>query len=79
MVLGTPHEIYESEVASALLNSVKGEIVPVAAQNLLGRGVLSKLVRDPQKSQPGRLLKISEVYVSDILFSENVMPDERVD
>ncbi|KAJ3890668.1 hypothetical protein GG344DRAFT_88728 [Lentinula edodes] len=61
MVLGTPHEIYESEVASALLNSVKGEIVPVAAQNLLGRGVLSKLVRDPQKSQPGRLLKISEV------------------
>ncbi|KAJ3853299.1 hypothetical protein EV368DRAFT_39211 [Lentinula lateritia] len=61
MVLGTPHEIYESEVASALLNSVKGEIVPVAAQNLLGRGILSKLVRDPQKSQPGRLLKISEV------------------
>ncbi|KAJ3882381.1 hypothetical protein F5051DRAFT_500584 [Lentinula edodes] len=61
MVLGTPHEIYESEVASALLNSVKGEIVPIAAQNLLGRGVLSKLVRDPQKSQPGRLLKISEV------------------
>ncbi|KAJ3736873.1 hypothetical protein DFJ43DRAFT_382574 [Lentinula guzmanii] len=61
MVLGTPNEVYDSEVASALLSSVGEEAVPLAAQNLLSRGVLSKLVRDPQKSQPGRLLKISEV------------------
>ncbi|KAJ3764305.1 hypothetical protein EV360DRAFT_31693 [Lentinula raphanica] len=61
MVLGTPHEVYDSEVASTLLSSMGEDIVPLAAQNLLGRGVLSKLVRDPQKSQPGRQLKISEV------------------
>ncbi|KAJ4476656.1 hypothetical protein J3R30DRAFT_3292589 [Lentinula aciculospora] len=61
MVLGTPNEVYDSDVASALLASVGEEAVPIAAQNLLNRGVLSKLVRDPQKSQPGRLLKISEV------------------
>ncbi|KAF5384735.1 hypothetical protein D9757_006233 [Collybiopsis confluens] len=61
MVLGTPNEVYEPDAASALLSSVGEGNVPVAAANLLGRGVLSKLVRDPQKSQPGRLLKISEV------------------
>ncbi|KIK71368.1 hypothetical protein GYMLUDRAFT_90342 [Collybiopsis luxurians FD-317 M1] len=61
MVLGTPNEVYEAEVASSLLTSVGEDNVPLAATNLLGRGVLSKLVRDPQKSQPGRLLKISEI------------------
>jgi hypothetical protein len=64
MVLGTPNEVYSPDVASALLTSVGEEWVPQAAQNLLSRNVLSKLVRDPQKSQPGRLLKISELYVT---------------
>ncbi|KAF9073871.1 hypothetical protein BDP27DRAFT_1318300 [Rhodocollybia butyracea] len=54
IVLGTPNEVYKPDVASALLTSVGEEC----------RNVLSKLVRDPQKSQPGRLLKISEFNVN---------------
>ena len=68
MVLGTPNEVYEPDVASGLLTSVGEDNVPLAATNLLGRGVLSKLVRDPQKSQPGRLLKISEMFVTSLVM-----------
>ena len=71
-MLGTPSEVYEVGAAEALLNSVGEEAVPVAAQNLLGRGVLSKLVRDPQKSQPGRLLKISEMYVVTLFSTQKI-------
>ena len=64
MVLGTPNERYEPEPASALLHHVGEQYVSPAAKNLLNRGVLSKLVRDPQKQKPGRQLKISEVQVT---------------
>ncbi|KAF8640756.1 hypothetical protein AX17_000406 [Amanita inopinata Kibby_2008] len=60
MVLGTPHERYEAERASSLLLSVGHISVDHAKDNLLSRGVLTKLVRDPQKQKPGRQLKISE-------------------
>jgi oxalate---CoA ligase len=36
----------------------------VASAKLLTRGVLSKSVRDPNRTKPGRTLKISEVYVT---------------
>lgn len=60
MVSGTPHECYEAERASNLLRSVGDAPIDCARSNLLARGVLSKLVRDPQKQKPGRQLKISE-------------------
>lgn len=63
MTLGTPHERYDPESASILLRSVGEHYVSVATKNLLSRGILSKLIRDPQKQKPGRQLKISEVYV----------------
>lgn len=61
MALGTPNERYDPESASTLLHNVGEQYVSPAARNLLNRGVLSKLVRDPQKQKPGRQLKISEV------------------
>lgn len=61
MTLGTPHEVYDPESASALLHTVGEQYVLPATKNLLSRGILSKLVRDPQKQKPGRQLKISEV------------------
>ncbi|KAG6919586.1 hypothetical protein DXG01_004250 [Tephrocybe rancida] len=61
MVLGTPHECYDAEPASMLLRNVGEQYVSIATKNLLSRGALSKLVRDPQKQKPGRQLKISEV------------------
>ena len=63
MVLGTPNEIYDSEQASRVLASVGPQYVQAAKDDLLDRGVLSKVVRDPAKHKPGRLLKISEVFV----------------
>ncbi|KAG6891070.1 hypothetical protein C0995_014159 [Termitomyces sp. Mi166 len=60
MTLGTPHERYDSEHASTLLHTIGEHYVSIATKNLLTRGVLSKLVRDPQKEKPGRQLKISE-------------------
>ncbi|KAI0032488.1 hypothetical protein K488DRAFT_49752 [Vararia minispora EC-137] len=61
MVFGTPNDRYDPEVASALLRGFGEQTVALAKNNLLARGVLSKLVRDPTKSRPGRTLKISDV------------------
>lgn len=61
MSIGTPHERYDHERASNLLRSIGDSVVESARNNLLARGVLSKLVRDPQKQKPGRQLKISEI------------------
>ncbi|KAJ7596727.1 hypothetical protein C8J56DRAFT_295687 [Mycena floridula] len=60
MVLGTPNEAYDPEVASKILKNIGQNLVNVATRNLLTRGVLSQLVRDPKKQKPGRQLKISE-------------------
>ncbi|KAH0590291.1 hypothetical protein H2248_000453 [Termitomyces sp. 'cryptogamus'] len=60
VTLGTPYERYHAELASTLLHTIGENYVSVATKNLLSRGVLSKLVRDPQKQMPGRQLKISE-------------------
>lgn len=60
MALGTPNERYDAEAASSLLHAIGDQAVSTATSNLLGRGVLSKLVRDPTKQKPGRQLKISE-------------------
>ncbi|KAK2461682.1 hypothetical protein APHAL10511_006145 [Amanita phalloides] len=60
MVLGMPHERYDAERASNLMRSAGESAIECARKNLLERGVLSKLVRDPQKQKPGRQLKISE-------------------
>jgi transcription factor C subunit 3 len=61
MVIGTPTEGYDCEKASRLLHSIGEEAVSAASADLLSRGILSKTVRDPQKSRPGRILKISEM------------------
>lgn len=62
MALGTPHENYDAEVASRFLHNVGEDIVGSATKNLLNRGVLAKVIRDPSKQAPGRLLKISDMY-----------------
>ena len=63
MTLGTPNEVYDVDKASRLLSLLGDETVGTAAEELLERGVLSKLVRDPTKHKPGRSLKISDAYV----------------
>ncbi|KAF9821815.1 hypothetical protein IEO21_00245 [Rhodonia placenta] len=60
MAMGSPNDTYDPQAASRLLESVGEEPVQAATKNLLARGALSKIVRDPQKSKPGRVLKISE-------------------
>lgn len=61
--MGTPPERYDSEHASVLLKSQGDDIINTATRNLVNAGVLSKLQRDPKRSRPGRLLKISESFV----------------
>lgn len=61
MTMGTPPELYEPEQGSALFLGIHGETINTATKNLLSRGVLSKSQRDPQKQEPGRQLKISEM------------------
>ncbi len=63
MTLGTPNESYDPEAASFMLKGVGEQYVKIASTDLLDRGVLSKLVRDPSKPKPGRTLRISEAYV----------------
>ncbi|KAH9178894.1 hypothetical protein EDB89DRAFT_2111752 [Lactarius sanguifluus] len=62
VVFGTPSEDYDPPRAANLLRSVGEEqLMSRARENLLSRGVLSKLVKDPNKPKPGRTLKISEI------------------
>ncbi len=61
MVFGTPNEHYVPSRGAALLRSVGEGAVSKAKDNLLSRGVLSKVVKDPQRPKPGRTLKISEM------------------
>ena len=62
MIFGTPSEDYEPLRAADLLHSVGEEqLVLKAKDNLLSLGVLSKVVKDPNKPKPGRTLKISEM------------------
>jgi len=72
MTLGTPHERYDPESGAALLHDLGEHHVSLATKNLLNRGVLSKLVRDPQKQKPGRQLKISEGCVVSIKSISNL-------
>ncbi|KZT74913.1 hypothetical protein DAEQUDRAFT_720101 [Daedalea quercina L-15889] len=60
MVLSTPNELYDVRAATDLLQSIGEDPVKVATEAMLARGVLSKVVRDPSKSRPGRTLKISD-------------------
>lgn len=60
MTLATPNETYDAEQAADLLKSAGQEAVDTAVKGMLERGVVSKLVRDPKKNKPGRLLKIAD-------------------
>ncbi|KAG9314611.1 hypothetical protein JVU11DRAFT_5415 [Chiua virens] len=66
MVFGTPSEFYNPDSATRLLHSVGDQCISVARSNLLHQGVLSKLVRDPKKAKPGRMLKISDSNLNGI-------------
>jgi hypothetical protein len=61
MTFGTPYESYSTDAAARLLHGLGEQVVSTAAATLVNRGVLSKTVRDPHKSKPGRTLKISEL------------------
>lgn len=73
MVFGTPHEGYDSTRASALLHEVGEQPISIAKTNLLSRGILSKLVKDPSRPRPGRAFKISEMYALLHSFSMYVL------
>lgn len=62
--MSTPNEVYDCQVASRALHGLGQNAVSIATTNLLGRGVLSKLVKDSSRSLPGRSLKLSERYVT---------------
>ncbi|KAG1810103.1 uncharacterized protein HD556DRAFT_1428263 [Suillus plorans] len=83
MVFGMSSEHYDADLAAEMLHSVGDQSVSLATSNLLRRGVLSKVVRDPKKMKPGRTLKISEVNLNAIggsihgdLFQDAVALDE---
>ncbi|KAL0950736.1 hypothetical protein HGRIS_007510 [Hohenbuehelia grisea] len=61
MAMGTPNERYDPKAASHMLKCVGQEPVSEATKQLLSRGVLSKLIRDPTRDKPGRRLKISDL------------------
>lgn len=61
MTLGTPSERYDADQGALVLQSVGQKNVEAAAKSMISRGVLSKLVRDPQRSKPGRHLRISDM------------------
>ncbi|OAX37287.1 hypothetical protein K503DRAFT_866963 [Rhizopogon vinicolor AM-OR11-026] len=66
MVFGMPAEHYDADLAATMLHRVGDQPVSLATSNLLRRGVLSKVVRDPKKMKPGRTLKISDVNLNAI-------------
>ncbi|KAG2160090.1 uncharacterized protein EDB93DRAFT_1324544 [Suillus bovinus] len=83
MVFGMSSEHYDADLAAGMLHGVGDQSVSLATSNLLRRGVLSKVVRDPQKMKPGRTLKISDVNQNAIggsihgdLFQDAVALDE---
>ncbi|KAG0697275.1 hypothetical protein DFH29DRAFT_947152 [Suillus ampliporus] len=83
MVFGMPTEHYDADLAAKMLHSAGDQSVSLATSNLLRRGVLSKVVRDPKKMKPGRTLKISDVNLNAIggsihgdLFQDAVALDE---
>ncbi|KAI0762701.1 hypothetical protein C8Q74DRAFT_1371700 [Fomes fomentarius] len=60
MALGNPTETYDADAGSQFLKAVGEEPVRLTTAELLSRGVLAKMIRDPTKSKPGRALKISD-------------------
>jgi transcription factor C subunit 3 len=70
MAMGSPPENYDCDRASTLLRSAGEEQVSMATQRLLGKGIMSKSQRDPQKQRPGRQLKISDRYVRLVIVSK---------
>ncbi|KAG2123565.1 hypothetical protein DEU56DRAFT_45236 [Suillus clintonianus] len=83
MVFGMPTEHYDADLAAQMLHSAGDQSVSLATSNLLRRGVLSRVVRDPKKMKPGRTLKISDVNLNAIggsihrdLFQDAVALDE---
>lgn len=68
MVLSTPNERYDTELAAGLLRSVGESEASSAMDNLLSRNVVSKLKRDPKRMTPGRSLKISEMSKTSTAF-----------
>ncbi|KAG1730414.1 uncharacterized protein EDB91DRAFT_786767 [Suillus paluster] len=83
MVFGMPTEHYDADLSAKMLHSAGDQSVSLATSNLLRRGVLSKVVRDPKKMKPGRTLKISDINLNAIggpihgdLFQDAVALDE---
>ncbi|KXN81128.1 Transcription factor tau subunit sfc3 [Leucoagaricus sp. SymC.cos] len=66
MTLGTPAERYDARQGALILQTVGQREVEAAAKSMISRGALSKLVRDSQKSVPGRHLKISDMNLNTI-------------
>lgn len=54
-------ERYDASQGALILQSVGQKNIEAAAKSMIARGVLSKLIRDPRKSTPGRHLKISDM------------------
>ncbi|KAI0786110.1 hypothetical protein C8Q75DRAFT_304194 [Abortiporus biennis] len=77
MALGTPSDVYDPDVAAALLKSVGDEPVRKATVSMLDRGILSRIVRDPSKARPGRTLRISEANQNALggSISEDIFQD----
>ena len=61
MVVGTPNETYDVDLAASFLHDIGEEDISAAQENLLSRNVLSKLIRGPTRLIPGRTIKISDM------------------
>ena len=69
MVLSTPSNRYDEEIAADVLKQCGEPEIIKASRSLLDAGVLSKSIYDPAKRRPGRALRISDAYVTSALLT----------
>ena len=62
VVFGTSNDRYDARDGSKVLESIGEQSFSVATNNLLSKGVLTKVIRDHHKKAPGRRYKISEKW-----------------
>ncbi|TDL28869.1 hypothetical protein BD410DRAFT_738661 [Rickenella mellea] len=77
MAIGNPNDSFNHNRAANMLHIIGDQAISLAQSNLLSQNVLSKLVRDPKKSAPGRTMKISEHNQS--ALGGNILRDTFLD
>lgn len=67
MVLLTPEDSYDPNLASSFLESVDKRTVRLATENLLSRGIIVEASKSDRQT-PGRNMRITDLYVPILLW-----------